>query len=88
MTPDLAAQIQDFEPFVTWGLAGIIILWFLWRVDGRLMALEKAINHNSHKLTGITRAMLIELLSREESSVAAKAAAREELAKFPPTSEE
>jgi len=87
-TPEILAQLEDYKPLLNYGLAGVFMAWLMWRVDGRLMSIEKAINHNSHKMTGITRAMLIELVGRETTSVAAKAAAREELARFSPPPQE
>lgn len=75
------AQVQEYEPFMRYGLLGIMIAWVLVKLDRRLESLENSMKANTHKVTGLSRTLLIELLSRENVSIQAKAAAREELAR-------
>ncbi len=77
----IAAQIETYEPFMRYGLLGVIIGWVLLKVDKRLDSIEKAIQGNSHKITGLNRVLLLEMLSRDNLSIQTKVLAREELAK-------
>ena len=71
----LAQLVNEYPLLYTYGPMGIFAAYFMLKIDPRLASIE-------HKMVGLNRTMLIELLSRESISVAAKAAAREELEKL------
>ena len=71
----IAAQIESYKPWFEYGLAGCIIFYLMHFIDKRLGRIE-------HRLSGLQRTMLIELLSRDSISIQAKAMAREELSKI------
>lgn len=77
----LSSQVQLYEPFMRYGLLGAVLSWFMFKMDGRLERIEKAIVSNTHSVTGFKRTMLIEIISRETISLTAKQMAKEELEK-------
>lgn len=70
----VVAQLEDLKPWFQYGLAGVVIFFLMQKVDTRLGRIE-------HKLTGLNRTLLIELLSRESLSFQAKKMAEAELEK-------
>ena len=71
------AEGVDVELMTRYGLLGIVLGWFMLRADKRLAGIE-------HKMGGLNRTMLIEILSRENVSKQAKAECRRELRKVAP----
>lgn len=71
----LAAQIESYQPVLNFGLGAAMAFYLLHVVVKRLDKID-------HRLVGLNRVMLIELIGRESLSVAAKAQAREELEKL------
>lgn len=65
------------EALARYGLLGIVLGWFMLRTDKRLAGIE-------HKLTGLHRTMLIELLTRPNLPIAARSEVRRELRKSAP----
>lgn len=72
--PYIIAQLDDLKPWFQYGLAGVIIAYLMVRVDGRLAKID-------HRLVGLQRTMLLELLSRENLSHKARNMASSELKK-------
>ena len=70
----LAAQITDYQPVLNFGLAGALAFYLLHVVVKRLDRID-------HRLVGVQRVLLINLIASESTSVAGKAAARQELEK-------
>ena len=90
MTPNIASYIMAFIPFLSqlgdkldpeqitrYGLLGCVLAWFMFRADRRLAGIE-------HKMGGLNRTMLIEILSRPTTSERAKIECRNELRKVAP----
>lgn len=71
----IAAEISPYEPFLRYGLLGLVVGWILLRLETRLDGI-------SHKIIGLNRTLLIDLIARESVSVAGKAMARQELEKL------
>lgn len=69
------AQIVEANPFAAYGLAGLVIAWFMWFVD----KLRNEIRGLAHRIDGLTRALLMDLVSRDSTGPHAKAMASEEL---------
>lgn len=71
----LAELVNDYPALYTSGPLGVFSLfsgWLMWRVDSRLGSIE-------HKLVGLNRTLLVDLISRESVGIQAKALARQEL---------
>jgi len=71
----IAQLVEPYELFFRYGLLGVIVGWILFRLEGRMASIE-------HKLIGLNRTLLIELLSRETISFMAKKMAEAELEKL------
>lgn len=63
---------------ISYGPMGIILGWFMLR--GERLVVE--IRSLSHRIDGLTRALLMDMVSRDNVGLATKAAAREEIAKI------
>jgi hypothetical protein len=74
----LIAQVVSDNPLATFGLAGLVIAWFMWFVD----KLRSELRSLAHRLDGLTRAILMDLLSRDDAGTQAKIMAQQELAKL------
>lgn len=72
------AQIAADNPLASFGLAGIVIAWLFWFFD----KLRNEIKLLAHRIDGLTRAMLIDLVSRDGIGIHAKAMAQQELEKI------
>ncbi len=77
--PALAELVGPVEPetFARYGLLGAVLAWFMVRADKRLGGIE-------HKMAGLNRTMLIEILSRPSTTERAKQACRDELRRVAP----
>ena len=68
----------DASKLGEYGLFGIILGWFMFRHDKRLAAIE-------HRMTGLNRTMLVEILSRPSTNPHTRRVALEELRKVDPS---
>lgn len=77
--PFAAALLDKVEPdsLARYGLLGVVLWWFMLKADKRLAGIE-------HKMEGLNRTMLIEILSRSGTSLAARQMAVKELRKIDP----
>lgn len=71
------AEIADPALVEKYGILGLVLAWFMLRADKRLAGIE-------HKIGGLNRTMLIEILSRPSTGEKARQACREELRKVDP----
>lgn len=78
MTMTTLAQVAVDNPLATFGLAGLVIGWMMIFID----KLRSELRTLSHRIDGMTRALLIDLISRDSIGPLAKQMAREELAKI------
>jgi len=69
----LAQLASDYSVLYAYGPLGVICAWFMWRVE----KLIDRISYLGHRIDGMTRAMMIEALSRPEVSPAARKYAEE-----------
>ena len=75
-TVELIAQ-ADTETLAKYGLLGVVLAWFMWRADKRLGNIE-------HKITGLNRTLLIEMLGRIHLTENARKLALRELQRTDP----
>lgn len=77
--PVVSAMVEGADPesIARYGILGAVLAWFMFRADKRLGGIE-------HKMTGLNRTLLIEILSRPGTSGIAKRAVREELRRVAP----
>ncbi len=73
----VALEAAEPETIARYGLAGAVIYFLMVKADKRLSGIE-------HKIVGVNRALLIELLSRPGTTPQGRRAAREELKKIDP----
>lgn len=79
MTHFILAQLeQNATALYTYGPMGIILGWFMWR--GEKLAGE--VRGLAHRIDGLTRALLVDMLNRENSGPATRRYAEEALAKI------
>lgn len=71
----LAQIATDIGPFAQWGAMGLVLWWFMQRVERILTAV-------SGKIDTLARAMLIDIISRDSVGIHTKQNAREALAKL------
>lgn len=74
----LAQLINDPTPLYTYGPMGIVLAWFMFR--GEKLAGE--IRSLAHRIDGLTRAMLMDMVNRDTCGDQAKRMAQEEIAKI------
>lgn len=89
----LAQMASDAQPLAQYGLTGVILGWFMYMATKVPAAIHKASSEATekmqaemksvaHRVDGLTRAMLMDLVSRDSTGVQTKAKAREEIAKI------
>lgn len=81
MIHSLISQVAAVDPaslLLTYGPMGIILGWFMIR--GEKLVIE--IRGLSHRIDGLTRALLMDLVSRDSVGIQTKAQARAEIAKI------
>lgn len=93
----LAQTSTELNPtalLVGYGPLGVFCVWFMFRVEKLITAVnqspaefQKSLQTLSHRIDGITRAMLLEVASREGGNVRSKQLANEMLAKIEARSE-
>lgn len=63
----LLAQIADVNPttlLVAYGPMGVMLAWFMWRFE----AMIKAFRGLSHQIEGMSKALLVDIMSRPATS--------------------
>jgi len=82
MISTLLAQAADVIPgptaLYTYGPMGIVLGWFMWRAE----KIFSKISDLGHRIDGLTKAMLMDLISRDNIGPHTKQLAREALAKI------
>jgi hypothetical protein len=83
---NLLAQLASENPVLyQWGPLGVLSGVLTWLVKAELreirMAIREGDEKTQHKIVGLNRTLLIELLSRENLNIQAKVMARQELEK-------
>ena len=63
---------------VAYGPMGIMLVWFMWRFE----TMVKAFRSLSHTIDGMTRAMLVDVMSRPGATTTVRRAATEMLNKI------
>lgn len=78
-SPFLVGIIEQASPdaLARYGLFGIVLAWFMFRAEKRLSGIE-------HKMGGLNKTMLIEIMSRPTTSVRAQRLCKDELRKIDP----
>lgn len=77
-----AQLVAEHSELYTYGPMGVILAWFLWRGEKLGASVAKRLDTLSHRIDGITRAMLVDVISRDSAGSHAKDAARTMLAKI------
>lgn len=81
MIHEIIAQVASVDPgslLLTYGPMGAILAWFMLRGE----KLVGEIRGLSHRIDGLTRALLMDLVNRDSTGPQTKAAARAEIAKI------
>jgi len=63
---------------LTYGPMGVLLLWFMYR-DGKIVPEIRSL---SHRIDGLTRALLMDMVNRDSTGPATRAAAQAEIAKI------
>lgn len=79
MTP---ADANLVGALLTYGPMGIMLVWLMWRVEERFEKMADRLETLAHRINGMTRAMLADILSRDSSGAAARKIAEEMLTKM------
>lgn len=74
----VAASTDPLGLLLAYGPMGVILAWFM--VRGEKLVIE--IRSLSHRIDGLTRALLMDLVSRDSVGIQTKAQARAEIAKI------
>ncbi len=77
-TANSLPDVNSTTLIVAYGPMGIMLAWFMWRFE----AMVKAFRGLSHTIDGMTKAMLVEVMSRPGSTNAARQTASEMLSKM------
>lgn len=72
--PDLPAMLFTYGPL------GIVLAWFMLRGETKLERVVDRLDRLAHKIEGVTRAMLADVMSRENSDSRVREIARNMLA--------
>lgn len=75
------AQIADVNPttvLVAYGPMGVMLAWFMWRFE----AMIKAFRGLSHQIEGMSKALLVEVMSRPSTSPSTRQVATDLLADY------
>jgi hypothetical protein len=75
---EFAQASVEANPLAAYGLSGIVIAWLFWFFD----KLRQEIKLLAHRIDGLTRAMLMDLMSRDSTGPHARELARQELDKI------
>lgn len=71
----IAAETNPYSLLVAYGPMGIMLAWFMLRS-------ERAMNNLAHRIDGMTRAMLVDTLSRDNVGHNTRKHAEQQLAKI------
>ncbi len=74
----IAASTEPFSILLAYGPMGVILAWFMIR--GEKLVVE--IRSLSHRIDGLSKALLMDLVSRDSVGVQTKLQARAEIAKI------
>lgn len=78
-TVAVIAQLVNETPLLyTYGPMGIVLAWFMWR--GEKIVTE--IRSLAHRIDGLTKALLVDMVERETCGLHVKRYAKEEIAKI------
>ncbi len=73
----LIAQMAEANPLAAYGLTGLVLAWMMWFIE----KLRGDLKVLAHRIDGLTRALLLDLVSRDNVGAHSKAMAHAELAK-------
>jgi hypothetical protein len=82
---DAASQVtgeHGMNALIVYGPMGVMLMWFAIRAEAKLDRIVERIDVLGHKITGVTTALLTDVLSRDSSSPKAKQLAQEMLEKI------
>lgn len=78
----IAQLAQDNQVLYTYGPLGVITAWFMWRGEKLGNTVVSEIRELSHRIDGMTRAMLADVISRDGVGQHTQSIARDMLAKI------
>lgn len=73
------AQLADVNPttlLVAYGPMGVMLAWFMWRFE----AMIKAFRGLSHQIEGMSKTLLVDIMSRPSTSATTRQVATDMLA--------
>jgi hypothetical protein len=75
---DQAAAIDPGSILISYGPMGVILGWFMLRAEKLVVEIRSL----SHRIDGLTKALLMDLVSRDSVGIQTKTQARAEIAKI------
>ena len=85
----LAQTAENYSGLLTYGPLGVITAWLMYRDEKRAMQLREVelrqiekMSDMMHRIDGLTRAMLMDMLNRDKLAPAVKEYARQAIAKI------
>lgn len=82
----LAQAATDYGPLAQFGALGIVLAWFMLRCEKLLangaLSMTAELSKLTGRIDGLTRAMLMDLVSRDSVGLHTKAQAREMIAEI------
>jgi hypothetical protein len=74
---DVAVSSSGYNALVIYGPMGIMLAWFAWRAENRLDDIVSSVRKLGHRIDGVTRAMLVEVVSRPDGNHKSKQIAQD-----------
>ncbi len=78
----VAASPETVSILLTYGPLGIILAWFMLRAEQKLERIPQELRTLGHRLDGLTRALLADVISRDEGDHKAKDIAQKMLSEI------
>ena len=76
------AAVPFLNALITYGPMGLMLAWVLMRGEKKLDQVVERIDRLAHRINGITKAMLVDVISRDHYNGAAKEAAQRMLSEM------
>jgi membrane protein implicated in regulation of membrane protease activity len=78
----LGPEASAVSALAIYGPMGIMLIWFAWRAEQKSDKVAEHLNKLGHRIEGMTRAMLADVISRDTSGPEAKRIAQQMLTKI------
>jgi len=81
----LIAQMAAENPLASYGIVGVVMGWLMWLVSALrsdIKDFRADIKDSAHRLDGLSRTMLVDMLERENTGAHTKQYCREAIARI------